>query len=49
MRNSEWFEYETNVHRAAEKKEEAIREIRKHAARFAWTTLRRIVFTWTGY
>jgi uncharacterized membrane protein len=33
----------------AEKKEQAISEIRQHPGRFAWTTLRRIVFTWTGY
>lgn len=33
----------------AEKKEQAISEVRDHPARFAWTTLRRIVFTWTGY
>ena len=33
----------------AEKKQLAIAEVRGHPARFAWTTLRRIVFTWTGY
>jgi 4-amino-4-deoxy-L-arabinose transferase-like glycosyltransferase len=33
----------------AEKKQLAIAEVREHPARFAWTTLRRIVFTWTGY
>ena len=33
----------------AEKKEQAIREIRQHPTRFTWTTLRRIIFTWTGY
>jgi hypothetical protein len=32
-----------------EKKEQAISEIRLHPGRFAWTTLRRIIFTWTGY
>ena len=33
----------------SEKKQQAIAEIREYPARFAWTTLRRIVFTWTGY
>jgi Dolichyl-phosphate-mannose-protein mannosyltransferase len=33
----------------AEKKQLAIAEVREHPGRFAWTTLRRIVFTWTGY
>jgi hypothetical protein len=33
----------------AEKKQLAIAEVREHPARFVWTTLRRIVFTWTGY
>jgi 4-amino-4-deoxy-L-arabinose transferase-like glycosyltransferase len=33
----------------AEKKQFAIAEVREHPARFAWTTLRRIAFTWTGY
>jgi uncharacterized membrane protein len=33
----------------AEKKSQAISEIRKYPVRFAWTTVRRIVFTWTGY
>jgi hypothetical protein len=33
----------------AEKQAQAISEIRKHPARFAWATVRRIVFTWTGY
>ena len=33
----------------AEKKQLAIAEVREHPARFAWTTLRRIAFTWTGY
>jgi hypothetical protein len=33
----------------AEKKEQALAEVRLHPTRFAWTTLRRIVFTWTGY
>ncbi len=33
----------------AEKKEQAVAEVRQHPARFAWTTLRRIIFTWTGY
>jgi hypothetical protein len=33
----------------AEKKVEGIAEVRQHPARFAWTTLRRVVFTWTGY
>ncbi len=33
----------------AEKKQLAIAEVREHPARFAWTTLRRIVFMWTGY
>jgi uncharacterized membrane protein len=32
-----------------EKKDQAIQEIRRHPARFAWTTLRRVIFTWTGY
>jgi len=32
-----------------EKKEQAISEIRKHPARFAGTTMRRILFTWSGY
>lgn len=33
----------------AQKKQQAISEVRAHPARFAWATLRRIVFTWTGY
>jgi 4-amino-4-deoxy-L-arabinose transferase-like glycosyltransferase len=33
----------------AEKQQQAISEIRKHPERFAWTTVRRVVFTWTGY
>ena len=32
-----------------EKKWQAIAEVREHPARFAWLTLRRIIFTWTGY
>jgi hypothetical protein len=33
----------------AEKKQQAISEVRAHPVRFVWATLRRIVFTWTGY
>jgi len=33
----------------AEKQEAAIAEVRQHPADFAWTTFRRVVFTWTGY
>jgi 4-amino-4-deoxy-L-arabinose transferase-like glycosyltransferase len=33
----------------AEKKQQAIREVRTHPARFALATVRRVVFTWTGY
>jgi hypothetical protein len=33
----------------AEKKAQGIAEVRQAPARFAWTTLRRIIFTWTGY
>jgi len=32
-----------------EKQEAAIAEVRQHPADFAWTTFRRVVFTWTGY
>jgi hypothetical protein len=32
-----------------EKKQLAIAEVRQHPARFGWATLRRVVFTWTGY
>jgi hypothetical protein len=33
----------------AEKKEQALGEIRTHPARFALATARRVLFTWTGY
>ena len=33
----------------AEKKAQGIAEVRQHLARFAWTTVRRVIFTWTGY
>ena len=33
----------------AEKKVQGIAEVRQHPARFAWSTLHRVVFTWTGY
>jgi hypothetical protein len=33
----------------AEKKLRGVAEVRQHPMRFAWTTVRRIIFTWTGY
>lgn len=33
----------------AQKKQQGLAEVRQNPARFAWTTLRRIIFTWTGY
>jgi len=33
----------------AEKKQQALEALCAHPQRFAWTTLRRFVFTWTGY
>lgn len=33
----------------AQKKQQAAAEINSHPGRFAWATIRRIVFTWTGY
>jgi hypothetical protein len=33
----------------AEKKQQGLAEVQQNPARFAWTTLRRIIFTWTGY
>lgn len=33
----------------AEKKQQSLAAVREHPARFAGATLRRIVFTWTGY